>query len=53
MKKKFKASINSILSIIFIGTIFFITWSQFTYKPTKEALLLVEQKDKENLIYGE
>ncbi|MDM5186137.1 alpha/beta hydrolase [Bacillus sp. DX4.1] len=52
MKKCFKASIYSILIIIFIGTIFFITWSQFTYTPTKEALSLVEQKDKENLIYG-
>ena len=32
------------------GKCYFLTWSQFTYKPTKEALSLVDDKKDENYI---
>nr|WP_239534528.1 alpha/beta hydrolase [Priestia taiwanensis] len=43
----------SVLGILIIGSITFFVWSQFTYKPTEEALSLVDQKDKENLVFGQ
>ncbi|MGG4558139.1 alpha/beta hydrolase [Bacillus toyonensis] len=54
MKKWIKIVLYSVLSILIIGSITFLTWSQFTYKPTKEALSLVDnKKDEENIVFGE
>lgn len=44
MKKWIKIVLYSVLGILMIGSITFLTWSQFTYKPTKEALSLVDDK---------
>nr|WP_154982484.1 alpha/beta hydrolase [Bacillus paranthracis] len=44
----------SLLGILLIGSISFFVWSQFTYKPTTEALSLVDdKKDGENIVFGE
>ncbi|TKH15428.1 alpha/beta hydrolase [Bacillus wiedmannii] len=54
MKKWIKITLYSLLGILLIGSISFFVWSQFTYKPTKEALSLVEdKKDEENIVFGE
>jgi len=54
VKKWIKIVLYSVLSILIIGSITFLTWSQFTYKPTKEALSLVDnKKDEENIVFGE
>ncbi|NSL67774.1 alpha/beta hydrolase [Bacillus toyonensis] len=54
MKKWIKIVLYSVLGILIIGSITFLTWSQFTYKPTKEALSLVDnKKDEENIVFGE
>ncbi|TVX93287.1 alpha/beta hydrolase [Paenibacillus agilis] len=54
MKKWMKVSTYSVLSILIVGVIIFIVWSQFTYKPTEEALSLVEHnKDDGNLVFGQ
>ncbi|MBD8500966.1 alpha/beta hydrolase [Paenibacillus arenosi] len=54
MKKWIKVSVYSILGILIVGIIIFIGWSQFTYKPTEEALSLVEHnKDDGNLVFGQ
>lgn len=44
MKKWIKIILYSLLGILLMGSIAFLTWSQFTYKPTKEALSLVDDK---------
>ncbi|WHY26954.1 hypothetical protein [Bacillus wiedmannii] len=44
MKKWLKMVLYSLLGILLIGSISCFVWSQFTYKPTKEALSLVEDK---------
>ena len=44
MKKWIKITLYSLLGILLIGSITFLTWSQFTYKPTKEAMSLVDDK---------
>lgn len=37
-----------------MGSVTFFVWSQFTYKPTKEALSLVDdKKDEDNVVFGE
>ncbi|AJH18689.1 MULTISPECIES: alpha/beta hydrolase [Bacillus] len=54
MKKWMKIVLYSLLGILLIGSITFLTWSQFTYKPTKEALSLVDdKKDEGNIVFGE
>ncbi|HDR7636956.1 MULTISPECIES: alpha/beta hydrolase [Bacillus] len=54
MKKWLKIVLYSLLGILLMGSIAFLTWSQFTYKPTKEALSLVDdKKDEENIVFGE
>lgn len=36
------------------GKYYFFVWSQFTYKPTKEALSLVDdKKDEDNIVFGQ
>lgn len=54
MKKWIKIILYSLLGILLIGSITFLTWSQFTYKPTKEALSLVDGKnDEDHIVFGE
>lgn len=54
MKKWIKIALYSLLGILIVGSITFLTWSQFTYKPTKEALALVDnKKDEENIVFGQ
>ncbi|MDM5194256.1 alpha/beta hydrolase [Bacillus hominis] len=54
MKKWMKIVLYSLLGILLMGSITFFVWSQFTYKPTKEALSLVDdKKDEDNIIFGE
>ncbi|MGH1274874.1 alpha/beta hydrolase [Bacillus cereus] len=54
MKKWIKIVLYSVLGILMIGSITFLTWSQFTYKPTKEALSLVDdKKDEDYIVFGE
>ncbi|MCR8842575.1 alpha/beta hydrolase [Paenibacillus sp. SC116] len=54
MKKWIKVAAYSVLSIFIGGIIIFFVWSQFTYKPTEEALLLAENKiDEGNLVFGQ
>ncbi|KAB2443928.1 alpha/beta hydrolase [Bacillus luti] len=54
MKKWMKIVLYSLLGILLIGSITFFVWSQFTYKPTKEALLLVaDKKDEDNIVFGQ
>ncbi|MGG5781975.1 alpha/beta hydrolase [Bacillus albus] len=54
MKKWIKIILYSLLGILLIGSISFFVWSQFTYKPTTEALSLVDdKKDGENIVFGE
>lgn len=49
-----KITLYSLLGILIVGSITFLTWSQFTYKPTKEALALVDNnKDEENIVFGQ
>ncbi|HHB1989405.1 TPA: alpha/beta hydrolase, partial [Bacillus cereus] len=53
MKKWIKITLYSLLAILIIGSITFLTWSQFTYKPTQEALSLVDdKKDEDNIVFG-
>ncbi|GAB6438446.1 MULTISPECIES: alpha/beta hydrolase [Bacillus] len=54
MKKWMKIVLYSLLGILLMGSITFFVWSQFTYKPTKEALSLVEgKKDEDHIVFGE
>ncbi|MGN5651308.1 alpha/beta hydrolase [Bacillus sp. Brlt_9] len=54
MKKWIKIILYSLLGILLIGSISFFVWSQFTYKPTKEALSLVDdKKDEDYIAFGE
>ncbi|MCU5601252.1 alpha/beta hydrolase [Bacillus wiedmannii] len=54
MKKWMKIILYSLLGILLMGSITFFTWSQFTYKPTKEALSLVDdKKDEDNIVFGQ
>lgn len=54
MKKWIKIVLCSLLGIFMVGGITFLSWSQFTYKPTKEALSLVDnKKDEENIVFGQ
>ncbi|HHT7191080.1 TPA: alpha/beta hydrolase [Bacillus cereus] len=54
MKKWMKIVLYSLLGIFIMGSITFFVWSQFTYKPTKEALSLVDDKqNEENIVFGE
>ncbi|AQY39127.1 alpha/beta hydrolase [Bacillus thuringiensis] len=54
MNKWIKITLYSLLGILIMGSITFLTWSQFTYKPTKEALSLVDdKKDEDNIIFGQ
>ncbi|MES9663576.1 alpha/beta hydrolase [Bacillus cereus] len=54
MKKWIKIILYSLLGILLMGSITFFTWSQFTYKPTKEALSLVDdKKDEDNIVFGQ
>ncbi|HDR7668872.1 alpha/beta hydrolase [Bacillus wiedmannii] len=54
MKKWIKIILYSLLGILLMGSIAFLTWSQFTYKPTKEALSLVDdKKDEDNIVFGQ
>ncbi|QWU45773.1 MULTISPECIES: alpha/beta hydrolase [Bacillus] len=54
MKKWMKITLYSLLGFLIVGSITFLTWSQFTYKPTKEALALVDnKKDEENIVFGQ
>ncbi len=49
-----KIVLYSLLGILLMGSISFFVWSQFSYKPTKEALSLVDdKKDEENIVFGE
>lgn len=49
-----KIVLYSLLGILLIGSISFFVWSQLSYKPTKEALSLVdEQKDEDYIAFGE
>ncbi|MDA2595623.1 alpha/beta hydrolase [Bacillus cereus group sp. Bc061] len=50
MKKWMKIVLYSLLGILLIGSISFFVWSQFSYKPTKEALSLVDDKKGEDYI---
>ncbi len=45
-----KIILYSLLGILLIGSISFFVWSQFSYKPTKEALSLVDDKKDEDYI---
>ncbi|MGE6345726.1 alpha/beta hydrolase [Bacillus mycoides] len=54
MKKWMKIVLYSLLGILLMGSITFFVWSQFTYKPTKEALSLVDdKKDEDNIVFGQ
>lgn len=54
MKKWMKIVLYSLLGILLMGSISFFVWSQFTYKPTKEALsLMYDKKDEDNVVFGE
>ncbi|HHT7174190.1 TPA: alpha/beta hydrolase [Bacillus cereus] len=54
MKKWMKVVLYSLLGILLMGSISFFVWSQFSYKPTKEALLLIEdKKDEDHIVFGE
>ncbi|AUD21370.1 alpha/beta hydrolase [Bacillus cereus group sp. BC251] len=54
MKKWMKIVLYSLLGILLMGSISFFVWSQFSYKPTKEALLLIEdKKDEDHIVFGE
>ena len=54
MKKWIKITLYSLLGILLIGSISFFVWSQFSYKPTKEALSLVDdKKDEDYIAFGE
>ncbi|MFJ8238141.1 alpha/beta hydrolase [Bacillus tropicus] len=54
MKKWIKITLYSLLGILLIGSISFFVWSQFSYKPTKEALSLIEdKKDEDHIVFGE
>lgn len=54
MKKWLKIVLYSLLGILLMGSITFFVWSQFTYKPTKEALSLIEdKKDEDHIVFGE
>ncbi|WP_242242111.1 alpha/beta hydrolase [Bacillus cereus group sp. BfR-BA-01309] len=54
MKKWMKIVLYSLLGILLMGSISFFVWSQFTYKPTKEALSLVEyKKEEDNIVFGQ
>lgn len=49
-----KIILYSLLGILLIGSISFFVWSQFSYKPTKEALSLVDdKKDEDHIVFGE
>jgi hypothetical protein len=49
-----KIVLYSLLGILLMGSISFFVWSQFSYKPTKEALLLIEdKKDEDHIVFGE
>lgn len=49
-----KIVLYSLLGILLMGSITFFVWSQFTYKPTKEALSLVDdKKDEDTIIFGQ
>ncbi|MGH0676827.1 alpha/beta hydrolase [Bacillus luti] len=54
MKKWMKIVLYSLLGILLMGSITFFVWSQFTYKPTKEALSLVDdKKDEDTIVFGQ
>ncbi|HDR7624261.1 TPA: alpha/beta hydrolase [Bacillus mycoides] len=54
MKKWMKIVLYSLLGILLMGSITFFVWSQFTYKPTKEALSLVDdKKEEDNIVFGQ
>ncbi|MGM2839534.1 alpha/beta hydrolase [Bacillus cereus group sp. Bce002] len=54
MKKWMKIVLYSLLGILIMGSISFFVWSQFSYKPTKEALSLIEdKKDEDYIVFGE
>ncbi|MBG9540275.1 carboxymethylenebutenolidase [Bacillus thuringiensis] len=54
MKKWMKIVLYSLLGILIMGSISFFVWSQFSYKPTKEALSLIEdKKDEDHIVFGE
>ncbi|HFK1684561.1 alpha/beta hydrolase [Bacillus sp. SRB1LM] len=54
MKKWIKITLYSLLGILLIGSISFFVWSQFSYKPTKEALSLVDdKKGEDHIVFGE
>ena len=54
MKKWIKIILYSLLGILLIGSISFFVWSQFSYKPTKEAMSLVDdKKDEDHIVFGE
>ncbi|WP_259415817.1 alpha/beta hydrolase [Bacillus toyonensis] len=54
MKKWMKMVLYSLLGILLIGSISFFVWSQFSYKPTKEALSLIEdKKEEDHIVFGE
>ncbi|KIV71625.1 MULTISPECIES: alpha/beta hydrolase [Bacillus] len=54
MKQWMKIVLYSLLGILLMGSVTFFVWSQFTYKPTKEALSLVDdKKDEDNIVFGE
>ncbi|MGE8055841.1 alpha/beta hydrolase [Bacillus mycoides] len=54
MKKWIKIVMYSVLGILLVGSIIFFAWSQFTYKPNKEALSLVDyKKDEDNMVFGQ
>ncbi|MDA2670265.1 alpha/beta hydrolase [Bacillus sp. II_CA] len=54
MKKWMKIVLYFLLGILLIGSISFFVWSQFSYKPTKEALSLVDdKKDEDYIAFGE
>lgn len=49
-----KIVLYSLLGILLMGSITFFVWSQFTYKPTKEALSLVDdKKDEDTIVFGQ
>ena len=49
-----KIVLYSLLGILLIGSISFFVWSQFSYKPTEEALSLVDdKKDEDYIVFGE
>lgn len=49
-----KIVLYSLLGILLMGSITFFVWSQFTYKPTKEALSLVDdKKEEDNIVFGQ